>query len=102
MSHTPSFCPRVPLSTITTELGRYWDLLPYGESNRTHHCAAQDVPTGGRFVVAADPPEALTDSGYGTALVELAEGASTAVTITVTAEDVGEQDYTAVIHRAVA
>ncbi len=42
------------------------------------------------FVVSANPPEVLTDSGYGTALVDLADGASTTVTITVTAKDVGE------------
>ena len=42
------------------------------------------------FVVAADPPEALTDSGYGTAMVELVEGAPTTVIITVTTKDVGE------------
>ena len=42
------------------------------------------------FVVAADPPEALTGSRYGTALVELVEGAPTTVIITVTTKDVGE------------
>ena len=42
------------------------------------------------FVVAADPPEALTGSRYGTAMVELVEGAPTTVIITVTTKDVGE------------
>ena len=40
------------------------------------------------FVVATEPPEALNDNGYGTTLVELAEGATTTVTVTVTAEEV--------------
>ena len=51
------------------------------------------------FVVAADPASALTDSGYGTALVELAEDATTIVTGT--AEDgATAQDYVVRVHRA--
>ena len=53
------------------------------------------------FTVATEPAEALTDSGYGTALVELPEGATTTVTIMVTAEDsVTVQPYVVRIHRA--
>ena len=56
--------------------------------------------TAGTFAVATEPPDALTDSGYGTALVELAEGATTTVTITVTAEDgTTTQDYVVRVRR---
>ena len=52
------------------------------------------------FTVATTPPEALTDSGYGTALVELAEDFTTTVTISVTAEDGSTmQDYVVRVHR---
>ena len=51
--------------------------------------------------VATDPADALTDSGYGIALVELAEDATTTVTTTVTAEDgTTTQDYAVRVHRA--
>ena len=87
---TPLFAPsvyeydvRVPHSTVRTSV------LP-----DTSDSAAT-------YVVATDPPEALTDSGYGTALVELAEGATTTVTITVTAEDGSTtQDYVVRVYRA--
>ena len=60
----------------------------------TSHAAAT-------FIVSTDPPDALTDSGYGTALVELAEDAVTTVTITVTAEDgTTIQPYVVRVHRA--
>ena len=53
------------------------------------------------FVVATNPPGALTDSGYGTALVELAEDFTTTVTITATAEDgTTIQPYVLRVHRA--
>ena len=53
------------------------------------------------FKVATAPVDALIDGGYGTALVDLAEGATTAVTITVTAEDgATTQGYVVRIHRA--
>ena len=53
------------------------------------------------FVVATNPPSALTDSGYGAALVELAEDAITTVTITATAEDgTTIQPYVVRVHRA--
>ncbi len=51
--------------------------------------------------VVTDPADALTDSGLGTTVVELAEGATTTVTITVTAEDGSTtQDYVVRVHRA--
>ena len=51
--------------------------------------------------VATDPADALTDGGHGTAVVELAEGATTTVTVTVTAEDGSTtQDYVVRVHRA--
>ena len=51
--------------------------------------------------VATDPADALTDSGFGTTVVELAEGATTTVTITVTAEDGSTtRDYVVRVHRA--
>ena len=57
--------------------------------------------TAATFAVATEPVDALTDSGYGTALVELTEGAATTVTISVTAEDgTTTQDYVVRIHRA--
>ena len=57
--------------------------------------------TAATFTVATEPPDALTDSGYGTALVELAEGPTTTVTITVTAEDgTTTQDSVVRVHRA--
>ena len=72
---------RVPHSTVRTAV------LP-----ETTHAAAT-------FAVATKPPDALTDSGYGTALVELAEGGTTTVTITVTAEEgTTTQDYTVRVH----
>ena len=53
------------------------------------------------FAVASNPADALTHGGYGTAIVELAPGAVTTVTVTVTAEDgVATQDYVVRIHRA--
>ena len=86
----PDFAPgvydydvRVPHSTVRTAV------LP----STTHRAAT--------FIVATEPAEALTDSGYGTALVELPEGATTTVTITVTAEDASTtQDYVVRVHRA--
>ena len=53
------------------------------------------------FAVATNPADALTDTGYGTTVVELAEGAATTITITVTAEDGSTtQDYVVRVHRA--
>ena len=74
---------RVPHSTVRTAVGPH-----------TSHTAAT-------FAVSTNPPEALTDSGYGTALVELPEGATTTVTVTVTAEDgATTQAYEVRVHRA--
>ena len=61
---------RVPHSTVRTAA------LP-----QTSHPAAT-------FVVATEPPEALTGNGYGTTSVELAESAAATVTVTVTADEV--------------
>ena len=72
----------VPHSTVRTAVEPH-----------TSHAAAT-------FIVSTDPPEALTDSGYGTALVELTEGATTTVTITVTAQDGSTQPYVVRVHRA--
>ena len=53
------------------------------------------------FVVSTMPEDALSDSGYGTALVDLAEDFTTTVTITVTAEDGATvQPYAVRVHRA--
>ena len=53
------------------------------------------------FLVSTMPEDALSDSGYGTALVELAEDFTTTVTITVTAEDGATvQPYVVRVHRA--
>ena len=87
---TPVFAPdvydydvRVPHSTVRTAVEPH-----------TSHAAAT-------FIVSTDPPEALTDSGYGTALVELAEDFTTTVTISVTAEDGATvQPYVVRVHRA--
>ncbi len=87
---TPVFAPdvydydvRVPHSTVRTAVEPH-----------TSHAAAT-------FIVSTDPPEALTDSGYGSALVELTEGATTTVTISVTAEDGATvQPYVVRVHRA--
>ena len=73
---------RVPHSTVRTAV-----------EPLTSHAAAT-------FIVSTDPPDALTDSGYGTALVELTEGATTTVTITVTAQDGSTQPYVVRVHRA--
>ena len=74
---------RVPHSTVRTAV------LP----QTTHPVAT--------FLVSTTPEDALTDSGYGTALVELAEGETTTVTVTVTAEDdTTTQDYVVRINRA--
>ena len=73
----PDFAPdaydydvRVPHSTVRTVA------FP-----QTSHPAAT-------FVVTTETPEALTDKVYGTTLVELADSATTTVTVTVTAEEV--------------
>ena len=86
---TPAFSPdvydydvRVPHSTVRTAVEPH-----------TSHAAAT-------FIVSTDPPEALTDSGYGSALVELPEGFTTTVTITVTAQDGSTQPYVVRVHRA--
>ena len=86
---TPVFAPdvydydvRVPHSAVRTAVEPH-----------TSHAAAT-------FIVSTDPAEALTDSGYGSALVELTEGATTTVTITVTAQDGSTQDYVVRVHRA--
>ena len=51
--------------------------------------------------LATEPTGALTDSDYGTALVELEEGETATVTITVTAEDdMTTRDYVVRVHRA--
>jgi hypothetical protein len=74
---------RVPHSTVRTAV-----------EPLTSHAAAT-------FIVSTDPPDALTDSGYGTALVELAEDFTTTVTISVTAEDGATvQPYVVRVHRA--
>lgn len=53
------------------------------------------------FLVSTMPEDALSDSGYGTALVELAEDFTTTVTISVTAEDGATvQPYAVRVHRA--
>ena len=86
---TPVFMPgafehdvRVPHSTVRTAV------LP-----ETTHAAAT-------YAAATDPADALIDVGYTTALVELAEGATTTVNISVTAEDGGTtQDYVVRVHR---
>ena len=53
------------------------------------------------FLVSTMPEDALTDSGYGTALVELAAGVDTIVTVRVTAEDATTvQSYVVRVHRA--
>ena len=53
------------------------------------------------FLVSTMPEDALSDSGYGTALVELAEDFTTTVTISVTAEDGATvQPYVVRVHRA--
>ncbi len=60
--------------------------------------ASDDTTT---FTVATEPADALTESGYGTALAELAERATTTVTITETAEDgTTTQDYVVRVHCA--
>ena len=74
---------RVPHSTVRTAV----------QPTATHSAAT--------FTVTTQPADALTDSGYGTALVELAEGATTTVTISVAAEDGSTtQDYVIRVHRA--
>ena len=53
------------------------------------------------FLVSTMPEDALSDSGYGTALVELAEDFTTTVTISITAEDGATvQPYAVRVHRA--
>ena len=73
----------VPHSTVRTAV------LP-----QTTHPAAT-------FLVSTMPEDALSDSGYGTALVELVEDFTTTVTISVTAEDGATvQPYVVRVHRA--
>ena len=51
--------------------------------------------------VATDSRRSAHRSGYGTVVVDLAEGATTTVTITVAAEDASTtQDYAVRVHRA--
>ena len=87
---TPVFAPdvydydvRVPHSTVRTAA------LP----QTTHPVAT--------FLVSTMPEDALSDSGYGAALVELAENFTTTVTIEVTAEDGATvRPYVVRVHRA--
>ena len=82
-SATFDYDVRVPHSTVRTAV----------PPSTTHSAAT--------FMVATEPVGALSDSGYGTALVELAEGAATTVTVTATAEDgTTTRDYVVRIHRA--
>ena len=68
---------------------------------RAHRRVAETTHAAATFTQATEPADALTDSSYGTALVELAEGATTTVTITVTAQDgTTTQDYVVRVHRA--
>ena len=62
---------------------------------------AETTDTAATVSVVTDPADALTDGGYGAAIIELAEGATTTLTVTVTAEDgTTTQDYVVRIHRA--
>ena len=72
--------------------------VPYSTTRTTLLLAA--TYAAATVALATDPADALTDSGLGTTVVELAEGATTTVTITVTAEDGSTtQDYVVRVHR---
>ena len=87
---TPAFDPAVHGYDVN---------VPHSTARTTVLPSTSD--TAATFAVATEPADALTDREYGTALVELAAGAATTVTITVTAEDgTTTQDYVVRIHRA--